>query len=392
MPLTKRTHKRFLDCSKMTIEEATQYGTVLAEIQRDVLFQLGDLARYAEARWPDTHHQVWPEWVSPGTISRTAAVARAYPKEEDRQHECTYSQYMQCANRSDRHERLDAIEEAGLTTDESRREQSADTPRPRWLLAVDVHYHLHRHWFSGAGVEAAVQVADWVQRTVDRLKEKNLSDVVCCFDSKVNNRKELTADWEDKYKDRPPKDPELGQQLNLVRELLDGRGYCCALVDGYEADDVMASFAAQFPGKVTLLSADKDVRQCLGEHCNILRDVEWVEDESSGELTPDYKWVSGKSHFEETGIPPHLWTEYQCIMGDTVDGVKGAIGIGKKGAADLVRLFGDCERIIQAARCGDQRIKPKKREALLAFDEKLEVTRQLVTLKADLELPTNTRI
>ena len=151
---------------------------------------------------------------------------------------------MQQTNRSDRHERLAAIEEAGLTTDESRQQSAepAEQTRPRWLLAVDVHFHLHRHWFSGAGIEAAVQVTDWVQR------------------SKINNRKELTEDWEDKYKSRPPKDPELGQQLNLVRELLEGRGYCCALVDGFEADDVMASFAAQFPGKVTLLSADKDVR------------------------------------------------------------------------------------------------------------------------------------
>jgi 5'-3' exonuclease len=383
--------ERYFDCQGLTIEQAEAFGSEFAKMQRDIMFWIADLARYSEARWPDTHHQVWPEWISHGMLSRAAGVGQAYPNKEDRQFEATYTQFMQAAGNPNRLELLAAIVDKGLTSDESRK-ATTDSSRPRWLLAVDVNYHLHRHWFSGAGVEAASQVATWVGRTTARLREKGLTDVACCFDSPRNFRKELTADWEDKYKPRPPKDPELIQQLTLVWELLEGRGFCCVVVDGFEADDVMASAASQFNGRVTLLTQDKDLKQCLSERCNLLLDVEWAEDETSGELLPDYKWLSAKQHTEDTGIRPDQWTAYQAICGDNVDGIKGVAGIGTKGAADLIKEFGTVSGAIQAAKDDDERIKPKKREALIAFEERVDITRQLVTLRTDLVLPANTRI
>ena len=391
--MPQRMNKRFLDCSKMTIEEAESYGTGLAEQQRDVMFQLGDLARYAEARWPDNHYQVWPEWVSHGLIARAAGVARAYPNQADRLHDVTFTQYMQNAGRQDRHERLAAIVDKGLTSDESRKADWDE--RQRWLLAIDVHFYLHRFWYSGAELESAMSVASWVGRLVERLKEKQLTDVVCCFDSKRNLRKELVErapEFEEKYKDRPPKPEGLGHQLTLVRELLEKAGYCCVSQDGFEADDLLASFAKQFDGRVSISSADKDLRQCLSDECNMLLDVTWSEDETSGDMIPDYKWLSARSHTEATGIRPDQWAEYQAIMGDNVDGIKGVAGVGAKGAADLIKEFGTVEGVIQAAKDDHESIRPKKREALIDFEEKLAVTRRLVTLKTDLEIPTTTRI
>lgn len=386
-----RMRKRFLDCSNMTIEEAESWGKDLAETQRDIMFFIGDLARYAEARWPDSHFQIWPDWVSPGMISRAAGVAKAYPNERDRQHEATYSQYMQQSKKPDSQERLAEIVDKGLTTDESRKVEQSERGE-RWLLAIDVNYFLHRFWFSGAGIESAVSVATWIQRTVERLKEKGLTDVVCCFDSHRNDRKELTKDWEDRYKDRPPKDPELGQQLALVHDLLSGRGFACVSVDGMEGDDVMASYAKQFDGRITLMTQDKDCRQCLSSKCNILLDVTWTQDETSGDHLPEYKWLSAKQHTEATGIRPDQWTGYQAIMGDNCDGIKGVAGIGEKGAADLIKEFGSADGAITAAKADDERIKPKKREALIEFEGKKDVTLQLVTLKTDLQLPASTRI
>lgn len=390
--LVSRMHPRHLDCSNLTLEEAECLGEFLVKMQRDVMFMVGDLARYGEVRWPETYHQCFPEWVSPGLLARTAGVCRAYPSEAERQHEATYSQYMQVSGKPDRQARLAEIVSQGLTTDESRAAQKNPTGPKPWLLAVDVNYFLHRFWYSGAGVEAAVGVATWIQRTVERLREKGLSDCVCCFDSKINHRKELTKDWEKRYKDRPPKDPELGQQLNLVYELLKGHGFACVLIEGMEADDVMASYAKQFDGRVTLLSQDKDLKQCLSDKCNMLLDVDWAEDETSGQQLPDYKWLSAKQHTEATGIPPNQWVEYQVLMGDATDGIAGANGIGQKGAADLVKQFGTVEAAIEAAKNGDESIREKKRQALIEFESRLEVTRQLVTLRTDLELPSATRI
>ena len=386
-----RMRKRFFDCSQMTMEEAEAWGKELAGIQRDILFWCGDLARYAQDNWPDSQFQVWPETVSPGMVARTAGVCRAYPAEQDRQHEATFTQYLQQAKKPDRHERLEEVVDKGLTTDESRKVEQVERSE-RWLLAIDVNYFLHRFWFSGAGIESAVSVATWIQRTVERLKEKGLTDVACCFDSHRNDRKELTKEWEDKYKDRPPKDPELGQQLSLVHDLLSGRGFACVSVDGMEGDDVMASYAKQFDGRITLMTQDKDCRQCLSSKCNILLDVTWIQDETSGDHLPEYKWLSAKQHTEATGIRPDQWTAYQAIMGDNCDGIKGAAGIGEKGAADLIKAFGSVEGAIEAAKADDDRIKPKKCAALIEFEDKKDITLQLVTLKTDLQLPASTRL
>jgi len=387
-----RMQKRYFECEGLTIEQAEAFGNEFAKMQRDIMFWIADLARYSETRWPDTHCQVWPEGISVGMLSRASGVGQAYPNKEDRQFEATYTQYMQAAGKRNRLEVLAAIAEEGLTSDESRKELPDTSSRPRWLLAVDVNYHLHSMWHSGAGVEAAMQVAGWVERTAKRLQAKGLTDVACCFDSPGNFRKELTADLEDKYKPRPPKDPELVQQLTLVRELLEGHGFCCAAVHGFEADDVMASYAANFGDRVTLLTRDKDLKQCLSDRCNLLLDVKWTSDETSGEMMPEYKWLSAKQHTEDTGIRPDQWAEYQAICGDNVDGIKGVPGIGTKGAADLIQAFGTVAGVIQAAKDDDERITQKKREAIIAFEERADVTRQLVTLRTDLELPTNTRI
>lgn len=374
-----------------TIVQLESYGTGFAEWQRGCLWYIGDLARYAEARWPETYQQVFPEWISPGLVARCKAVAQAYPKEADRNPLATWSIHMRHASFPDRKDRVQAAVDAGRTSDEDRKVHT-NSGIASWLLAFDVNYFTCKFWFSGAGVEAAVGVATWIQRTVERLKQKGLSDVVCCFDDRTNHRKALTEEWEDRYKDRPPKDPELGQQLHLVRELLEGRGFCCYSVEGMEGDDVMASLAKQFPGKVTLVTQDKDCRQCLSDKCNILLDVEWHEDETSGEAMPEYKWLSAKQHTEATGLTPAQWIDYQTIMGDNVDGIKGVIGIGEKGAKDLVTQFGSVEEAIAAAKAEDESIRPKKREALIEFEPKLAITRQLVTLRTDLPLPGATRV
>jgi 5'-3' exonuclease len=380
------------------LEQLQQHAQFWADAQRLCNWALGDIARKAESISNDALQQVFPEWVSPGLIARCKAVALAYPEESDRNPLATWSQHMQASSRSDRKEFIEELVTKGLTTDESRkaaqesREARTDAPAARWLLAVDVSYHLHRHWFSGAGVEAARRVTDWICRTVERLKAKGLTDVVCCFESKRNFRKELTKDWEDRYKERPPKPDELSQQLHLVAQLLEQANFRCVSVDGFESDDLLASYAVQFEGRVTILTQDKDLRQCLSDKCNMLTDVAWTEDPTSGEMLPDYKWLSAKQHTETTGLRPEQWADYQAICGDNVDGIKGAAGIGEKGATDLIMEFGSLDAVIEAARNEHESIKPKKREALLALAERVDVVRQLVGMRTDVEIPMDTRI
>ena len=387
----QRCKTSWLDDEGIDVDTLTEYAEFLCEFQRSVMWWIGDAAIAAKRLLGDDWTQAFPCDVSPGLVARCEAVSRAYPKVQDRDIPATWTQYMREANKPNRLELLAAIVEKGQTTDESRR-AVPESSRPRWLLAVDVHYHLHRHWFSGAELESAVRVTEWVQRTVERLKEKGLTDCVCCFDSYANFRKELTKDWQDRYKDRPPKPDGLGEQLTLVRELLRGAGFLCVSIEGFEADDVLASYADQFSGRVTILGRDKDLYQCLSDSCNMLLDVEWNEDPNSGDMMPEYKWLSAKQHTEKTGLTAAQWPDFQAIMGDNVDGIKGAPGIGQKGAADIIKEFASLDSAIEAARNDDERIKPKKRAALLELAEQLDVVRQLVTLRSDLDVPMNTRI
>ena len=378
-----RLHPQHVDLSDLSLEALESFGNDLANYQRGVNFWIGDLAIYAEKHYPNSATQVWPEWISPGLVDRCKAVAQSYPP-SDRNPDATWTQHMREARHHDRVERVRAHVEAGRTSDEARTEPAES----RWLLAIDVHYYLHRFWFSGAGVEAALGVAQWVERTVERLKKKGVTDVACCFDSKRNDRKKL----DDTYKDRPPKDPELGNQLKTVWEMLTKSGFCCVKIEGQEADDCLASYAAQFKGRVTILTQDKDCRQCLSDKCNMLLDVEWNEDETTGEHVPTYKWLSAKQHTESTGIPPRQWPEFQCLMGDSVDGIKGAVGIGEVTAKKLIQEFGNADVVVAAAKAHNAKIRAAQCASLIEFADKLEVTRQLVTLRTDLELPTNTRI
>ncbi len=401
--MNSRMQDLYFDADGLSVSELEAWGRDFTWWQRRINFYLGDLALYARRLLGDENYsQVFPPEVSPGLIQRCEAVARAYaPK--DRNPLASWTVHMTHANKSNRIELVAAAVDAGRTSDEERehakaKQSSESSSRHRWILAIDVNYHVTRMWASGAETEAAKQVSEWIKRTVARLKEKGLTDVVCCFDAGNNFRKELTKDWEDKYKDRAQKDPELGQQLRLAEEMLSE--FCCAKMDGFEADDLMASYAKNFDGKVTLLTVDKDMRQCLSSKCNMLVAVDWVEDPTSGENIPDYKWVSVKDHVKGCtyngtaveGISPEQWTTFQALAGDSSDTISGAAGIGAKIAADLVKEFGTIEAIIKAAKDGDERITAKKREALIAFESKYETTLKLVTLRTDLPLLKTTKI
>jgi len=400
------------DTTNMTVQEMEAWGRDLTDTQKSLNWYLGDLARAAKAKLGEENYsQAFPPDTSPGLIQRCEAVARAYPREEDRNPLATWTIHMTYANKPDRIARVAAAVEAGRTSDEERKtkQDRADEPRdrPAWLLAVDVNYFLHRFWFSGAGVESAVGVAGWITRTVERLKEKGLTDCAACFDSKINHRKDLTKDWEDKYKgNRGPKEPELVQQLNLAYDLIKGSGIACVSIEGYESDDCIASYAKTFPGKVAILSQDKDLKQCLdGQRVIMLLDVTWNEDENSGDMVPTYHWYTEKPHprvesknlLDETGLTPQQFPDFQCLMGDATDCITGAPGIGEKGALNLIREFGSVANCIQAARNADERLLKMPRgkimaKGLLELEPKLEITRRLVTLVNSLDVPTTTRI
>lgn len=439
-------------------EYETQCG-LAAFIQRSCNWILGDLALGLDRDYPDRRDDAWPLWASPEHIDRCKGVSRAYPK-DDRNIDATWSIHQHYSKNPDRVRIVASIAAAGMTSDEARKgppppepepieespavtqepepqisvapaaeepdEQTVAVEAPRWLLAVDISYYVHAG-FGKHGLNTATEVAAWLERMIVRLAEKGLTDFVCCFDGRDNHRKALTAHWEEerRYKfTRVEKEQELKDQMRLMPDLLAKNNRPCVFIDTMEADDVMASYAVQFPGRVTMLTKDKDMRQCLTKKTNMLADVTWETNAETGVLLPVYHWVVGKfpddkekpdnvsCHTKDgltyqsthvAGIPPEIWTHFQAIAGDTGDNVQGVKGIGPKGGMDLILHHGTVQGVIDACKAGtatvydtkgktDKPLSVKLTQAVLDFEPFAELMLQLVTLRTDLSVPMVTKL
>ena len=114
----------FLDTEGLTVEQLESFGRDLVEYQKGMNWWLGDTARAARRLLGDDNYsQVFPVDASPGLIQRCEAVAKAYPKEADRNPLATWTQHMAVANKPDRQELLAAMVDKGQTSDESRKAQ-----------------------------------------------------------------------------------------------------------------------------------------------------------------------------------------------------------------------------------------------------------------------------
>ncbi len=398
--MTSRIHDLYLDTKGITAEELESFMTFYAEAQRACNWVLGDGAIAAKrVHGEDNYSQAFPVWASHEHMLRCEMVSRAYPP-KDRNILATWSVHMGVSKKEDRIKRVQAHVDAGRTSDEARKanqEERQEGKRKSWLLAIDVNYYIHRKYPKN-GVDTADYVTKWIQQVVEDLKRKGLTDCVCCFDSPNNHRKSLTVDWEHKYKaSRKSKPTELIQQLVMVRELLECVGFACVSVVGCEGDDCLASYAKQFPGKVAILTVDKDLKQCLsGTDIAMIEDVVWKDDEFTGERIVEYSWYTEEPHkrlecrnlFDDTGLTPKQFIEFQMLMGDSADNIKGAIGVGDVIALNLLNIFQTADDSVEAAKAGDERILSMRTgkvilKALVDFESRLEITRKLVTLKTN---------
>ncbi len=160
---------------------------------------------------------------------------------------------------------------------------------------------------------------------------------------------------------------DLRPQIPLTRQATEAFNIACKEMEGYEADDIIATLAVQARdagGRVTIISSDKDLMQLVGGGVEMLDamknrriDVEGVE--------------------EKFGVGPDRVVDVQALAGDSVDNVPGAPGIGIKTAALLINEFGDLETLLD--RAGEIK-QPKRRETLIEKREQIELSKKLVQL------------
>jgi DNA polymerase-1 len=178
------------------------------------------------------------------------------------------------------------------------------------------------------------------------------------------------------YKANRPELPEdLRPQFPLTRDATRAFNIACIETEGFEADDIIATLtrqAVEAGGRVTIISSDKDLMQLVGAR------VEMFDAMKDKRIGPD-------EVVEKFGVGPDRVIDVQALAGDSVDNVPGAPGIGIKTAALLINEFGDLETLL--ARAGEIK-QPKRREVLTGMADQIRLSRELVSLRADVPMET----
>ncbi|MDC8755391.1 DNA polymerase I [Erythrobacter sp. sf7] len=181
------------------------------------------------------------------------------------------------------------------------------------------------------------------------------------------------------YKAHRPDPPEdLVPQFPLIRDATRAFSLPCIEVEGLEADDLIASYAREAQRRgwdVTIVSSDKDLMQLLGETDGARIDM--LDTMKNQRIyLPEVE--------EKFGVPPELVGDVLALMGDAVDNVPGIYGIGPKTASKLIAEHGSLTAALDSA----PDMKPSKlKERLLEGREDAELSKVLVTLKEDCDLP-----
>ncbi len=183
-------------------------------------------------------------------------------------------------------------------------------------------------------------------------------------------------------RDEPPED--LRPQVDRMLELLEAIGVPVIGVEGFEADDVIATIATRFSEqhpdvRVRIVSKDKDLKQLLGSG---------IPPTEMYDIHTD-KLITAQTLREEMGIEPAQMLDVLALMGDSSDNIPGVPGIGPKTAAKLIAEFGSLDAVIDEATADKPKnewiIKGKRREniAKAATDGTLALSRKLVALRRD---------
>jgi len=175
-------------------------------------------------------------------------------------------------------------------------------------------------------------------------------------------------DMYDLYKANREAMPEdLRPQMPLTREATIAFNIACKELEGYEADDIIATLSVQARaagGRCTIISSDKDLMQLVGDGVEMLDAMK-------------NKRIGREGVHEKFGVYPEGVIDVQALAGDSVDNIPGAPGIGVKTAALLINEYGDLESLLE--RAGEIK-QPKRRQTLIDFADQIRLSKRLVTL------------
>lgn len=204
------------------------------------------------------------------------------------------------------------------------------------------------------------------------LKEHSHAAIAIIFDA---GRETFRNDIYEEYKANRDDTPEdLIPQFPIVREATEALGLPAVELAGYEADDLIATYAKDAAAqgiKVKIISSDKDLMQLVDDNIHIFDPMKNII-------------VDAKGVEEKFGVTPNKVIDVQALAGDTSDNVPGVPSIGIKTAATLINEYGTLEELLERT---DEIKQPKRRQVLIDNAEMARISKQLVTLAQDVPVP-----
>ena len=263
---------------------------------------------------------------------------------------------------------------AGRQEDGHRNGSHDDARRRERLVLIDGSGYIFRAYHAlppltrpdGTPVNAVYGFSNMLYKLIDDMLEDGVTThVAVIFDSA---RKTFRSDIYPEYKaQRPPPPEDLVPQFPLIREAVRAFGIPALEMEGYEADDIIATYArrAREAGmEAVIVSSDKDLMQLVGDGVVMLDPMK-------------NRLIDAEQVREKFGVPPEKVVDVQALAGDSVDNVPGVPGIGVKTAALLINQYGDLENLLAHAEEIPQK---KRRENLLEYADLARISRKLVQL------------
>jgi DNA polymerase I len=225
---------------------------------------------------------------------------------------------------------------------------------------------------DGLQVNAVLGFCNMLWKLLAEMKpEDKPTHLAVVFDK---SEKTFRTDFYPDYKAHRPDAPsDLIPQFPLVREAVHAFDIPCLEQQGYEADDLIATYArlaCEAKATTTIVSSDKDLMQLVGNGV-VMYD------------TMKDKRIGREEVIEKFGVPPEKVIEVQALIGDSTDNVPGVPGIGVKTAAQLIGEYGDLETLLK--RAGEIK-QEKRRQSLIDNAELARISKRLVTLDNNVPL------
>lgn len=242
------------------------------------------------------------------------------------------------------------------------------------LFLIDAHAYIYQLYYAISRLTSPkgdpVQAVFGFARMIRRIQDEYHPDYLAVADDLPGKtfRHEFYEDY--KANRKPPPD-DLIQQLPLINKLLDLMKVPVITVEGFEADDVMATLATKAAAqgvRVVLVTPDKDIQQVLDDQ---IEQIHFKKNEV-------VRWTAD-SLPEEKGITPGQVIDFQALMGDSTDNVPGVTGVGPKTALELIQKWRSIDNLYDHI----DDVKETYRKKLVRDRDMVKLSKRLVTLKTD---------